>query len=194
MKTFDDNINCEQFRDLLDAYLDGELAPSEAALMASHLSGCKNCSRELELAKTVQNALHALPERECPERVVQSALEKMKRKEPSKSAPQPKPLIIRDLLKWRWAAGTLAALLLLVISLSLLQKPPQQSRESFTPEQLDKARMELEFTFACIGAIGYQSAAAVYNDVVEDKVVPSVKEAIEETIEKKVLPFQKDKS
>jgi len=193
MKRFDNTISCEQVRDLLDIYLDGDLGPSEAASMESHLSECKACSEELELAKAIRNALHALPEKECPERVVRNAQEQIERKEKRKSALPVKSPVIRDLLKWRWAAGAVAALIVLAIGLFLLRKPPQP-RETLTPHQIEQARAEVEFTFACIGSIGYQSAAAVYNDVLESKVLPSVKKAIEETIETKALPFKKDKS
>lgn len=193
MKKFDNNISCEQVRDLLDACLDGDLMPAEAAMMESHLSECKKCSAEFEFAKAIKNVLHALPEKECPEKVVQSALQKMKLQEKEKSAPPVKSPVIRDLFKWKWAAGAVAALIALVIGLSLLRKPAQLP-ETLTREQIEQARAEVEFTFACIGSIGYQSAAAVYNDVVESKVVPSVKKAIEETIETKALPFKKEKS
>jgi anti-sigma factor RsiW len=193
MKMFDDNMSCEEVRDLLDACLDGELTPPEAALVESHLSWCRNCSEELDFAKDIRNALHALPEKECPEGIVQSALETIDLKEKEKSAPPVKYHVIRDLFKWRWAAGAVAALIALVIGLSLLRKPPQPS-ETLTREQIEQARAEVELTFACIGSIGYQSAAAVYNDVVASTVVPSVKKAVEETIETKALPFKKEKS
>src|SRR5215510_13027830 len=67
-------MNCEQVQSLLIAYLDGEVTPSERALMQAHLSGCTVCQQELNLLSTARSrvrsmlqrrAVHAVPSRDA---------------------------------------------------------------------------------------------------------------------------------
>ena len=47
-------MNCDQVREKLSEYLDGELAPSERSELASHIERCPSCASELEtIEKTV---------------------------------------------------------------------------------------------------------------------------------------------
>jgi Putative zinc-finger len=67
-------MNCEQVQSLLVAYLDGEVTPSERALIRAHLSGCTACQQEIALLSTARSrvrsvlqrrAAHAAPSREA---------------------------------------------------------------------------------------------------------------------------------
>jgi type II secretory pathway pseudopilin PulG len=67
-------MNCGQVQSLLLAYLDGEVTPSERALILAHLSGCTVCQQGLDLLSTARSqirsvlqrrALQAAPSREA---------------------------------------------------------------------------------------------------------------------------------
>ncbi len=67
-------MNCEQVQALLVAYLDGEVTPSERALVQAHLSGCTVCQQEFALLSTARSrvrsvlqrrAVHAVPSQEA---------------------------------------------------------------------------------------------------------------------------------
>lgn len=47
-------------RDLLGAYADGELDPTETARVAEHLSACTECARELALIRSLGGAMRAM--------------------------------------------------------------------------------------------------------------------------------------
>ncbi len=53
-------MNCEQVQALLAAYLDGEVTPSEKALIQTHLSDCTVCQQELTLLFTARNRLRTV--------------------------------------------------------------------------------------------------------------------------------------
>ncbi len=53
--------NCPEVRERLSAWLDGELAPDEAARVDRHLESCGACRRELAQLEALENALGALP-------------------------------------------------------------------------------------------------------------------------------------
>ena len=42
-------MTCDQCRELLDAYVDGELPTGEAAAVRGHIASCPECTRELEM-------------------------------------------------------------------------------------------------------------------------------------------------
>jgi len=56
-------MNCEQVQSLLNAYLDGEVTPSERALIQAHLSGCTVCQQELDLLSTARSQVRSALQR-----------------------------------------------------------------------------------------------------------------------------------
>ena len=76
MANFRDDYSCGQAEDVIEAYLDGEAGEASEALEL-HLAECPRCAEELALARTIKDALHALPQQRCPERVMAGALEAM---------------------------------------------------------------------------------------------------------------------
>ena len=52
---------CEEFRPLLNAYLDNELQGASLQRLENHLATCEACRAELEELRQVSNLLHALP-------------------------------------------------------------------------------------------------------------------------------------
>jgi hypothetical protein len=53
-------MNCKQVQALLVAYLDGEVTPSERALIQAHLSGCTVCQQEFNLLFTAREQVHSV--------------------------------------------------------------------------------------------------------------------------------------
>jgi anti-sigma factor RsiW len=52
-------MNCEQAQNLLVAYLDGEITPSEKKLIQAHLSTCTVCQQEYKLLFTARNRVRS---------------------------------------------------------------------------------------------------------------------------------------
>jgi len=48
-------MNCQQIKELLPAYLDDEVNPSERRLIQAHLAGCNACHRDLALLSQTRN-------------------------------------------------------------------------------------------------------------------------------------------
>jgi len=55
-------VKCNQARELLSPYLDGELEPSREELLSDHLGICPGCSREMDELKKAMEMLRRLPE------------------------------------------------------------------------------------------------------------------------------------
>ena len=50
-------MNCKEFLDRLDAYLDGEMAQPERQAFLAHAQGCSTCREELRCAEAIREAL-----------------------------------------------------------------------------------------------------------------------------------------
>jgi hypothetical protein len=68
-----DELSCAAVREGLDDYLDGALAEDGRRRLEGHLASCAGCAAELRLAEEVLRQLHALPELDCPPRVLERA-------------------------------------------------------------------------------------------------------------------------
>jgi anti-sigma factor RsiW len=68
-----DELSCAAARERLDEYLDGDLAESGRRRLERHLAICAACAAELRLAGEVLRELRALPELDCPPRVLERA-------------------------------------------------------------------------------------------------------------------------
>lgn len=54
-------MDCALVRNHLDAYVDGELEPSPAATLETHLHACSLCRDELLMSRTLKRAVYQLP-------------------------------------------------------------------------------------------------------------------------------------
>jgi anti-sigma factor (TIGR02949 family) len=60
-------MSCDDYNDQLNALLDGELPPQQAAALAAHLAGCPGCTKSLaELAALRAGLAQLLPEADAP--------------------------------------------------------------------------------------------------------------------------------
>ena len=59
-------MNCQEVRENLSAYLDGELDKQKSSNMAAHLLACTHCRRECEQLQMVNALWQQLPEIEPP--------------------------------------------------------------------------------------------------------------------------------
>lgn len=58
-------MNCKAVDQILSSYADGELSGREMRLVREHLSGCAECSAELEMVLRLKRCIAALPDAEC---------------------------------------------------------------------------------------------------------------------------------
>ena len=61
-------MNCDDVRDRLDDYVDGELAQAERTVVAGHLSDCSACREQERRLRGLLAKAAALPEELTPAR------------------------------------------------------------------------------------------------------------------------------
>jgi len=60
-------VNCHEVRGVLDAYVDNELGPAEAAAVREHLDGCATCRHRLADLESLGRLVRRIPYHAAPE-------------------------------------------------------------------------------------------------------------------------------
>lgn len=77
-------MNCLEFKEQIFAYLDNELDSNAARQFRAHMAGCAACREEVRQYELMPQAVHSLPERECPEELslkIRAAIEAERNKQ-----------------------------------------------------------------------------------------------------------------
>ena len=184
---FEPDKECEWARELIDAFLDDELSGKDKARLENHVAACFSCKEELALARKVKRELRALPQKECPERVVAAILEKIPAESPE--VPEEKPGI-RAIPWFKWGFRlAFAAALIAVIWLATPQKPSAPP-EQISPAELAAAERQFQITLAYVGYMSTRSTEMVRDEVVESKIAPAVQDVFEKVLESQTGPFK----
>jgi len=62
-------MNCHEVGRALDAYIDDELTPAEAASIGDHIEGCAACGRRLAALESIGRLVRSLPYHAAPDRL-----------------------------------------------------------------------------------------------------------------------------
>jgi anti-sigma factor RsiW len=67
-------VNCDEFVELVTAFLEGTLTPADERRMTEHLAECDGCTTYLGQFRTTVDALRDLEQAELPEATRESLL------------------------------------------------------------------------------------------------------------------------
>jgi anti-sigma factor (TIGR02949 family) len=124
-------MTCDDAAGVLDPYVDGELAPDEAASFLQHVETCAACRDRLERRRALRRAVRRVPYHAAPERLRSAVAAAVAAAPPRRS--------IRPLLAW-------AAMLLLGVSLGatgavLLRRTPRSGASEVVTEAVVDAHV-----------------------------------------------------
>jgi mycothiol system anti-sigma-R factor len=143
-------VNCEEIRNLMDAYLDGELDPVTSQKVEQHLSECGNCEEAYEVESAMAHAIsQAAPYYKAPIELrerIQLSLREAIGAPTSRSAGEEDSLPVRRPevprrsvlfeMPWNWLALAAAIVLAALIVSSLLPRLQQAGPDQFLATQL----------------------------------------------------------
>lgn len=113
-------MECDKAKELLSAYLDGEVTEKERHLLEEHLASCKSCRQELEELRRIVGLVASLPKEAAPEGFAQRTVASLPA--PGTGAPERlRKFFLRP--RWAFASGALATAALILIAMSLLYWP-----------------------------------------------------------------------
>lgn len=119
-------MRCEMVKELLEAYIEGELDESERKEVQAHISGCELCKQELALAQSIPSLVSSLSTPPVPEDIIPDTL---KRIHEAPTARWRWARSFSEILSRRWqlaaAASLLFALFIFGISYQIANRKPQ---------------------------------------------------------------------
>ena len=184
---FETDKSCEWVKERIDAFLDDDLSREDGASLEAHLAQCYSCREELDLARQVRQEISALPQKKCPQRVISATLERIQA-ESSESREQSSLFHERPWLKGGFRLAFIAAALVVVIWISLHEKPPV-SEQRIDAVELAEAERQFQITLAYVGYVSSRSAEKIQDEVVQSKIAPAVQGVFEKVLDSQVLPF-----
>ena len=113
-------MSCEEARNMLDAYIDGELSAGQERALMDHVNACEACSQEFKAATLLKDVLSDMDEEVAVPLEAQAAWRNAVRQEAKKRS-------MRKLT--RWVAAAAAALVLVVgCTFALRDGAPEENR------------------------------------------------------------------
>ncbi len=184
---------CEWALERLEANIDGELPSEEVSKLDVHLEACASCAREWELARRIRETLHDLPEKHCPDTVLETVMAQVGR-EAVTSGEKPAGRLsgfFQQMLRPAAAAATL--LLVLALTVFIGQRQQYQFLDQgfvddsleLNPRAVALAEAEVKWTFAYLSNVGRRAGLAIRDDAIYPGVVKPVKRAVVTAFDKK---------
>ena len=143
-------MNCEEIKNLMDAYLDGELDPITSQKVEQHLPDCPKCEQAYEMETVMAHAIsQAAPYYKAPLELrerIQVSLREAIGAPASRGAAAEDPLPVRRPeavrrgvffdMPWNWLALAAAIALAAIVASSFLPRLRQPGAEQFLATQL----------------------------------------------------------
>jgi mycothiol system anti-sigma-R factor len=143
-------MNCQETKDLMDAYLDGELDPITSQKVERHLRECSKCEQAYAVHTAVTHAIsRAAPYHKAPAELrerIQSSLRDaidvnrisgpVRENQPLARRTQPERRNIFSDLPWNWLGLAAAIILAAAIVSTLLPRLQQRDANQFLATQL----------------------------------------------------------
>ena len=160
----------------VEAYLDEALPTDEQARFELALAADADWEAELFLARQIRDSLHALPQPVCPPRVTDAVLAQVRRQAQVSWIDRLQGWIEQQWLALWQPALAMAVLLLLVVSAALIGRPTPQA--AYADAEVDRAMQEVQWALAYLSEVGRQTGKVVRDEVIAERVVWTVQDAI----------------
>jgi anti-sigma factor RsiW len=163
---------------LLDAYLDGAMAPAEAEAYERHVAGCATCSEELALARAVTSELRSAAEA-CPPEVFEAAVARIAGDRPAlRAADRPARARITPLRLGILALAASALIAALSVAPRLRPVPAVAETREPTPAEVARARADVERALGLIGTATRDAGLFLRDDVLAPHVAEPAAESV----------------
>lgn len=139
-------MTCDEFRSLLDAYIDGELSPARMQALEDHAKACEACMEEFQAAQLLKDTLAHIDDEIAVPLQAQAAWRNAVRAEAKKKSAR----------KWLRVSYAAAAALVLALGVGLFAKdaPIPQNEPQLAMRTLNQAETAVVMADGSSGAAG----------------------------------------
>ncbi len=158
-----DGQGCSDILDRLDAWIDGDLGESEAALVEAHIDRCASCRAARQVAEEVAVELRSLPDFKVPERVLRAVRTRVR------------PTLwerLKTFLDGSMQRPVTAVTILAVVVLVVVAVSPWRDRSvpRYTDQEIARATEETKLALAYVGSITRRAELRVKEKIFDDGV------------------------
>lgn len=162
---------CEQYQDVIEAYLDGELAALERAALEAHMIVCATCAEQLALGRRVRAGLDSLPVLASPPSVAATAL--------AYASSHPRPSR-RPWWRVNWTPALAGAVALVLLAITgYVGQRSQPALPQYTRAELEQARAEAKWALVFISQLSRKTTDGVRSEVLDFHVTRNLRRAID---------------
>lgn len=167
--------NCATVLDRLEAWIDGELEESEAALFRAHVEGCSGCREEYRYAEEIRAELRGMPEFSAPERVLAAVRE---------AAGPTAGERLSGVFSWLVSRPVPAAIAVAAIVVLLFVVIPKNDRPGahYTDRQVRRAAAETRLALAYVSDAARRAERGVRKKVLEERNFPATVRGVSRTL------------
>ena len=141
-------MRCEEVKELLEAYIEGELDEHRNREIAEHISGCELCRKELTITRSIPNLVNSLSTPPVPEDIIADTL---KRLHESSSTRRQWLRSISGSLQGKWQFAAAASLVLVAVFFGIGYQ--RLTREpGLTDAEAASAMEDLKIALGIVGA------------------------------------------
>lgn len=169
-----DDQRCSDILDRLDAWIDGDLGESEAALVEAHIDRCASCRAERQVAEELAIELRSLPDYQVPERVLRAVRTRVR------------PTLwerLKRLLDGSMQRPVTAVTILAVVVLVVMVSPwRDRSAPQYTDQEIARATEETKLALAYVGSITRRAEIRVKEKIFDDGVAAQTVSGVRQTL------------
>ncbi len=141
-------MRCETLKELMEAYVEGELDESERKAAEVHIASCESCKRELALTRSIPRLVSSLPTPPVPDGIIPDTLEKLHERQ---GLTRRWLRSFGALLSRRWQFAATAFLVLSVVLFGISYEVMIRQPE-IAPEEVASAVRDLKLALGIMGA------------------------------------------
>ncbi|HWO56639.1 MAG TPA: zf-HC2 domain-containing protein [bacterium] len=163
--------SCEQCQDIIEAYLDGELAAVERAALEAHMIVCAACAEQLALGRRVRAGLDSLRVLASPPSVAAAAL--------AYASAHPRPSR-RPSWRENWKLALAGALAMVLVAITgYVGQRSQPVLPPYTRAELEQAHAEAKWALVFISQLSRKTTDGVRSEVLDFHVTRNLRRAID---------------
>jgi hypothetical protein len=177
-------MNCNDFDQYIDAYLDGELKDPELRAWENHLNDCENCRAVFEEYKEMCHQLQTLDNIECPHEVIENVYSRIDAQDMAKLGSWLNAILV-IIARNRLRSSITGAALIFILSLFIIIPDPQHPEKDmqvYSQQEIQQAYSDVKVALVQLNRITARTQQMITNDILVDGVAKPLHTSMDQAL------------